>query len=85
VAMDADWLEAELFEAREYAFRECQRCRARERGTCSDECRFWPFTATDSEREQSARRGANMRPRTKREWTGPRRGGAVEDDVDGEQ
>ena len=82
--MDTAWIESQLAEARKHAILECQRCGARSRGTCSDRCRFWLLTASESEREQVARMGANMQPRTKREWTGPRGGAWAEGDIDDE-
>jgi hypothetical protein len=40
---------------------ECARCRGRECGDCSDECRYWQLTASASEREILDRAS---------EWTG---------------
>ncbi len=40
------------------AIAECRRCRGREHGDCSDECRHWALTASDGERvAQSEGRG----------------------------
>lgn len=40
-----DWLESQCEELRWEAFAECQRCRGREHGDCSDQCRYWGATA----------------------------------------
>lgn len=50
---------------------ECELCRGREHGDCSDECRYFAATATAGEMEAARRAHADWVPRRSREWLGP--------------
>jgi len=51
-----------MYDQRAEAEAECEACRGREFGDCGgSECRYWRLTASQAEREEAARRDANLK------------------------
>jgi len=65
------WVEQQIAEIQREAREECARCQGRQFKDCSDQCRYFWATATESEKEESRRHSANVKPRIGRPWEGP--------------